>query len=293
MSDADAPGSGSPSGTAAYARSTALARLRQNVKRQGFVPTEGNPAYALIDGRKTTLPAYVPYVGRWYFAYRPRILCYAINQNLSKHTSWTDEWAAKWGRDTDLAIDRLNRAASDGEPIAVKPYVEGFIPLVALLAIVRHRQVEGAELPKLVDEVIAVTNFVKFSTSDDASSSSIFSSWWRECAKRYVARETVALKPDVIIAFGQKTVSALSQVVKDLSFEAHPPETLACRFPGRMPSIKARPLTDTEERVWRDHILPLVGRIRPPNENAYHRWRMLSFPGYFVDIARGWLPALF
>ncbi len=281
------------SSSAARIRNRALAALRQNVKRQNFVPNEGNPAYAQVNGRKTILPAYVPYVGRRYFDFRPRVLCYAINQNLSRHTRWTDEWTTKWGSSPSIAIDRLNRAAANGEAIPVKPYVEGFMPLAALLAITRSVQMLQAGLPDLVDDVLGVTNFVKFSTADDASSSSIPNSWWRECAKRYVTQEIRELKPDLIVAFGQKTASALHVTMKDLCFGARRPELLACKFPGRIPSVNSRPLSEDERGVWDDHILPLASRIRPPSENAHHRSRMLRFPGYFIDIARGWLPALF
>lgn len=282
-----------PASTAARIRNRALTRLRQNVKRQNFVPTEGNPAYAQVNGRKTILPAYIPYVGQRYFHYRPRVLCYAINQNLSRHTRWTDEWTTKWGTDSSIAIDRLNRAAVNGEAIPIKPYVEGFIPLAALLAIMRYGQTFRAALPNLVDDVLAVTNFVKFSTADDASSSSIPSSWWQECAERYVTQEIRELKPDLLVAFGLRTASGLHRTIGDSSFETQRPELLVCKFPARIPSVSSRPLSEDEQRVWNDHILPLVSRIRPPSENAHHRSRILRFPGYFIDIVRGWLPALF
>ncbi len=72
-------------------RRRAIDDLIENVKAQDFVPDEGSPAYVLIDGKKVHMPAYVPYVGPEYFKHHPRILCYAINQNLSKHRSWSDK----------------------------------------------------------------------------------------------------------------------------------------------------------------------------------------------------------
>ena len=278
----------SPAGPVSRARTESLQRLIENVKKQSFVPDDGTAAYARIGGRKVVLPAYVPYVGPEYFQHRPRILCYAINQNLSKHARWTSDWANRWGGDYDLAVDRMNRAASEGTPLPIKPYAEGFIPLAAAIALVFVGGRDARRVPPEVDRVIAATNFVKFSTSEDASSSSIPSSWWRECGRRYVMEELRVLRPDLVLAFGRRTVQETAVVLDKVFSAKGKPRLLACRFPGRIPSVKSRPLSAPESRIWSRHILPLTTRLAKPGSTAYHKWRMLNFPGYFLELVESW-----
>jgi hypothetical protein len=107
----------------------------------------------------------------------------------------------------------LNHAVNEKMTIPIRPYAEGFIPLVALIAILRWVEIKGGSLPQTIDDVIAVTNFVKFSTQKDASSSSIPKVWWRECANQYVAFEIQVLNPDIILCFGKKTFTEVRRVL--------------------------------------------------------------------------------
>ena len=268
-------------------RQRALNDLIENVKEQNFIPYEDNPAYVLKKGARIYMPAYIPYVGPEYFDYRPRILCYAINQNLSKHRNWSDIWMQEWATDQMCAIDRLNVAVQKGRSLPIKPYAEGFIPLTALLCLRANGSRNSDNLPITIDRVVSVTNFVKFSKSDNASSSDIPDSWWRECGSRYVRKEIDALKPDVIITFGKKTYMELGRVISDMNYPADSLHTHECKFPGRIPSYKARPVRGKEKVYWTQHILPLASRIESPVE-PFVTLRMTLFPGYFLDIAKAW-----
>ncbi len=265
-------------------RHTAIGALIENVLEQGFVPDDGNPVRVSVNGRDVFLPAYVPYVGEDYFREWPRVMCYAINQNLSPHRRWTADWTACWARNRRSAVNRLNRSAQQAGTIPIKPYTEGFIPLAAAMAMTLFSN--GAQ-PEVIDKAISVTNFIKFSTASDASSSSIPASWWRECAKRYVEQEITHLQPEVILAFGQRTYQEVARVLANLEADDLRPVLLPCRFPGRIPSDKARPLTPPESKVWLQ-LRPLVERLQPPPPQAYHRWRMLRFSAYFVDLLLAW-----
>lgn len=264
--------------------------LLENVRRRPFVSKYESSAYVTLDRRQVYLPAYVPYIGPCYFECRPRILCYAINQNLSPHVPWTNEWVTRWATDIGDAQDRLNRAAEEDRPIPIRPYAEGFIPLVALLAVQRWIENRGGHLPKTIDDVVAVTNFVKFSTAKDASSSSIPNVWWRECGELYVVQEIRTLKPDIILAFGQKTLAELRLVLKSIGLSSYEPKLIGCRFPARIPSIKGRPLSNNESKMWSQDILPLISKMREPQKKSYHKWRMENFPGYFIDAISSWGP---
>lgn len=261
--------------------------LLSNLKIHSYSPQSYNSVKVVSGGIKSYLPAYIPYIGPLYFRYRPRILCYAINQNLSKHVPWTNEWLSLWSLDQDIAYDRLNYAAKQGNVLPIKPYAEGFIPLVALIAIKRWLESKECFLPEFVDDVIAVTNFVKFSTVGDASSSSIPLEWWRECGKRFVAAEISILRPDIIICFGLKTMSELIRVLNNYLPSEFSPEILKCRFPARIPSIKSQPLSKKHLKIWKEQILPLVERIRK-NKSPFHIWKIHNYANFFVNTAINW-----
>jgi len=262
-------------------------KLLENVRKKPFISQYELSACANFDDQKVYLPAYIPYIGPKYFEYRPRILCYAINQNLSRHTRWTKEWVNSWATDIEAAQDRLNSADQKGRAIPIRPYAEGFIPLVALLAIRRWIETHGGYLPRTIDDVVAVTNFVKFSTTKDASSSSIPNIWWMECGSSYVDVEIRTLQPDIILGFGQKTLGELQRVLKSNGLPRHEIQLLGCRFPARIASIKSRPLSSRESKMWNTDILPLISKINKP-EKSYHKWRAQNFPGYFLDVITSW-----
>jgi hypothetical protein len=262
-------------------------KLLENVREKPFVSQYELSVFTSFDGQKIYLPAYIPYIGPQYFEYRPRILCYAINQNLSRHTRWTQDWVNSWATDIEAAQDRLNHAAKKGQALPIRPHAEGFIPLVALLAIRHWSKTHGGCLPHTIDNVAAVTNFVKFSTTTDASSSSIPNIWWRECGELYVTQEIRILKPDIILAFGQKTLSEVRRVLKSIGLSSYEPKLLGCRFPARIASIKSRPLSSRESKTWNTDILPLINKIHKP-EKSYHKWRAQNFPGYFLEVISSW-----
>ncbi len=212
-----------------------------------------------------------------------RTLCYAINQNLSKHRSWSLAWMKEWARDSICAIDRLNNAAYYGRALPIKPYAEGFMPLTAILCHIAYTKRNNDYLPKTIDTVIAVTNFVKFSKSDSASSSEIPDSWWKECGHRYVQYEIEILKPDIIVTFGKKTYLELGKVLS--SMNNNKLQIMDIRFPGRIPSEKSRPIRGRDRLCWIKDILPLTSRIESPSE-SFVSWRMTRFPGYFLDISK-------
>jgi len=266
--------------------------LLQNVEQHPLVSQYEGSVHAVLDGQKVYLPAYIPYTGPAYFEYRPRVLCYAINQNLSPHVPWTKDWVNRWGTDIEQARDRLNRAVQEGMAIPIRPYAEGFIPLLALMANSRWIQTHGGLLPETIDDVVAVTNFVKFSTAKDASSSSIPNIWWKECGSLYVEHEIRVLQPDIILGFGQKTLTELRRVLRSHGLSCHDPELLGCRFPARMASIKSRPLSSEEAKIWNAEIFPFIDRIRERKKSSYHKWKIQNFPGYFIDVLTSWDCAL-
>jgi len=254
--------------------------LRERVLQNAFLPS------MTID-TTLNLPAYIPYIGSEYFNYRPRVLCFAINQNLSRHAPWAKSWMSRWHADAAVAGDRLNDAVQRGEQIPIRPYAEGFIPLMGLMAIGKWIKQHGGVLPEYIDDVISVTNFVKFSTESDASSSSIPPSWWKECADLYVRYEIELLAPDLIIAVGRKTGEELARILR-IYFDENVPELLVNRFPTRIASISSKIMSSRESKVWNEELLPLLCRIRRARSDDYFTMRAHRFPWYFLQAKSEW-----
>ncbi|MBU1260281.1 MAG: hypothetical protein KJ757_03960 [Planctomycetes bacterium] len=266
-------------------RKSARNLLLENVKNHPYLSNCDNSVYTHLKGKRFYLPAYIPYIGPDYFSHFPKIICYAINQNLSPHVSWTNDWIDEWSKDFEYALDRLNLASKKNRPIPIKPYVEGFISLVALIANYCWVKSFGGELPNSIDDIISVTNFIKFSTDQDASSSSIPNFWWKECGDKYVKEEIKVLKPDIIIAFGQKTYKELQSIIENRK-NSYYPKLIGCRFPARIASNKGRPLTKEEQAIWRNQVSPLICRIRQTNPSTYHKCKIENYCGYYVDAFR-------
>lgn len=262
-------------------RENARHELIKNINNQAYYPEARNLSGEEKQSDNLQLPSYIPYIGSQYFDNSFKILCYAINQNLSKHAPWSEEWVELWINNYEDAIDRLNNAALKGIPIPIKPYAEGFIPLVALIASKLFWEKENIELGQYIDDIIAVTNFVKYSTITDASSSSIPQAWWKTCGEKFVKQEIEILNPNLIIAFGNKTYDELQNILK---LNRSNTKLVKCRFPARIPSNKCRILSKKEESIWSNDILPLIKRIRIPDKHRYHKFKIKQYPGYFVDF---------
>ena len=270
-------------------RTIVLNVLKRNIYLQQYIPETGYPSYIEHNGFKTFMPAYIPYVGENYFVHRPRILCYAINQNLSPYSKWSITWMKEWASIPDKAVDRLNSAARAGRAIPIKPYADGCIPLAAILSLFTPPGGNVLDQFEFIDTVIAVTNFVKFSTSNTASSEAIPKSWWDECGSRFVIPEIKLLCPDIIIAFGNITFLNVNKMILDMGNDRSlfSGKIYFCKFPARIPSYKTCPVTGEDKILWTDGILPLVENIYSPRE-SFTEMRMTRFPSYFVKIAKDW-----
>jgi len=267
-------------------REIACQELIRNIRNQSYTPDTSDLPTAEKQSDNLQLPSYIPYIGLKYFDYEPRILCYAINQNLSRHAPWSRTWINHWINNPDEEVDRLNSAAQNGIPIPIKPYAEGFIPLIALIALNEWLDDNKGVLPCHIDDVIAVTNFVKYSTVLDASSTSIPQMWWKQCADKFVRHEIEVLAPDLIIAFGQRTYSELAKLLVAGDTSKKLPKLMKCRFPARIASINSRTLTGEEREIWDKKISPLHKRIRRPHRSPCHKFKIENYPGYFLDFYR-------
>jgi hypothetical protein len=176
------------------------------------------------------LGPYVPYVGDRYFNMKPRILIYAMAQNLAGATGHVKACLSR--PDRGMLRHYYNQAA---RRIAVTPYDSGHLKVIAALLLSVYPTTSFKPSAN-VDELIAVTNFVKFSffrvdkngsRLDANPPLDIYDVMW----EHYCRYEVGLLQPDLIIGVGNDVAHALAA---GLGKDGKPGIVARVPFPGRL-----------------------------------------------------------
>ena len=210
-------------------RESAKAALTAHYSSQEYYP-QGHYSNVVrsVDGK--FLGPYIPYVGDRYFNMKPRILIYAMAQNLAGAPGHVKTCLSR----PDRGMDRhyYYRASRN---IALTPYDSGHLKVIAALLL----SVYPATLFKPsanVEELIAVTNFVKFSFFRVGKSGSrldtnpprdIYDVMW----EHYCRYEVDLLQTDLIIGVGNDVARALKVGLKK---DGKPDMVAKVPFPGRL-----------------------------------------------------------
>ncbi len=156
---------------------------------------------------------YVPYVGESYFTTKPRILIYAMAQNLARYPGLVTSYLRSYDR--GMVRHYYDQATPD---IDVGPYDNGHLKVVGALAL---SVFPGTSFQPShnVHESVAVTNFVKFSffredenkkRLDVNPPQDIYGAMW----EHYCKYEIQLLQPDIVIAVGNDVAGALAVATK-------------------------------------------------------------------------------
>jgi len=158
-------------------------------------------------GKRGFIPGYIPYIGRDYFSPPsggPRILAYALSQNLRGTESFAKEWAENW----DKGLDRQNQKP-DGA--AMHPFDTGHIPILASLL---RSHVLGRK-PKAQESIyreIAATNLSKFSfRSRDGKRATDNETSLRRCSEWFSRLEVEKLDPDFLLCCGNRVYAIVRE----------------------------------------------------------------------------------
>ena len=195
---------------------------------QGYRPQDQYQNVVSADGRY--LGPYIPYIGRSYFDSKPKVLIYAMAQNLARAPGLLKEWLGK--PDEGLLRQYYDQATAH---IHVYPYDNGHLRIIAALTLSLHPET-AIEATQNIDDLVAITNFVKFSfyrksrsgsPLDSNPPRSIYDIMWR-CYSSY---EIELLQPDIIIGVGNDVAAAL---VRGLSQDGKRNIVVKIPFPGRL-----------------------------------------------------------
>ncbi len=210
-------------------REKAKSTLLDHHSSQEYYPQNEYPNVVNTNGQY--LRPYIPYIGKSYFDSKPRVLIYAMAQNLARASGLVKAWLEK--PDKGLLRQYYD---SDTPYVHVYPYDNGHLKVIAALILNSHPETHF-ETDQNIDDMVAITNFVKFSfyredrngrRLDANPPSAIYDDMW----KYYCKYEVSILRPDIIIGVGNFVANAIArnlqgEHVNDIT-------VLRVPFPGRL-----------------------------------------------------------
>jgi hypothetical protein len=206
-------------------RQSAKNILAEHHSAQIYRPEDYYTNVVDVDGKY--LKTYIPYIGEDYFNSRPRVLIYAMAQNLARAPGLIKAWQNK----PDKGMLR-QYYYSEQLYVSINPYDTGHLKIIAALILNAYPGTNFTPADNVHDK-IAITNFVKFSFYREGKNRqrldanppfTIYDYMW----KHYSKFEIDLLKPDVIVGVGNDVTKALKTKLTD---EAR---LLEVPFPGRL-----------------------------------------------------------
>ena len=195
---------------------------------QEYYPQNQYPNVVNANGQY--LGPYIPYIGKSYFDSNPRVLIYAMAQNLARAPRLVKAWLEK--PDRGLLRQYYDQATPH---VHVNPYDDGHLKVIAALTLTSYPRT-SFEPTYSVDDLVAVTNLVKFSFYQEGKDGShldanppqgIYGIMWK-CYSKY---EIELLQPDIIIGVGNEVSSALK---RGLEQDGKHNILVKIPFPGRL-----------------------------------------------------------
>lgn len=210
-------------------RKSVIAALENHHSSQGYHPEDNYSNVVNADGKY--LGPYIPYIGKSYFKTKPRLLIYAMAQNLNRA-----EWLIRsWLNSPDKGMLRQYHSA-DTAHVHVYPYDNGHLKVIAALVLNSYPDTHYKPTDN-IDDLVVITNFVKFSFYledkrgnhlDSNPPLSIYDIMW----ERYCKYEVSVLQPNVIIGVGNEVADALKRNLK--TEQESKIVMLRVPFPGRL-----------------------------------------------------------
>ena len=207
---------------------TAKASLLSHHSSQTYFPQDQYPNVVNINSQY--LGPYVPYVGKSYFESKPRVLIYAMAQNLARAPGLIKAYLAK--PDKGLLRQYYNQVTPN---VHITPYDDGHLKVIAALVLSSYQRT-SFEPTGNVDDLVAVTNLVKFSFYRKGKDGSqldanppqdIYDIMWK-CYSKY---EVELLQPDVIIGVGNDVTATLKRALEQ---DGKHNILVKIPFPGRL-----------------------------------------------------------
>lgn len=209
-------------------RSAMINSLEKHHSAQMYRPEQEFSNVVNVDG--SYLGPYIPYVGSTYCEAKPRILIYAMAQNLAR----AEGLIRKFLRSPDKGM--LRQQSNSNPPyIHLHPYDDGHLPILAALVLNAYPNTIFKPTSN-IHSLVCATNFVKFSFWCEGQNGTrrdvnpprdIYKAMW----DYFCSYEIEILRPEVIITVSQDVSNALK---KHYSHANSNTLVINLSFPGRL-----------------------------------------------------------
>jgi len=202
--------------------------LSDHFVQQRYFPQEHYPNVINLEGKY--LGPYIPFIGKYYFATKPRILIYGMAQNLNLNRGGVKKLVEAWLVTEHAGLYRQYLRAGH---TCVGPYDNGYLKIIAAMSLNAYPS-KQFQSSNDISDLVAVTNLVKFSfyktgkkgtSVDENPPKTIYDVMW----DKYVSYEIEVLKPDLIIASGRAVAAALRTGLKKTNKQNN---VIEIGFPG-------------------------------------------------------------
>ena len=202
------------------------------LKNAEFVSKENEQEIKLWKGLvlskdKLFIPGYIPYIGNEYLDSKPKILIYALSQNLYPEYDIAIRYANNWESQNNIeeALNRQNTAFKNSGIVQMRPFDTGHLPILSgilFFLITKEKNIDPLNK-------ISATNLSKFSfrgVNNDTTDSEIS---LNKCNNWFSRLELETLNPDYVICAGERVFNIMKKNKTKLEFNIKP---ILVKFPS-------------------------------------------------------------
>lgn len=195
---------------------------------------------------KLFVPGYIPYIGNEYCNSKPKIINYALSQNLHPDYKFVVRYANNWKSNNNIeeSLNRQNNSFKDSGLIQMHPFDTGHLPILSgILIYLTTKDININPLSK-----ISATNLSKFSFRDGNNNTTDDEVSLNKCFNWFTKLELEILNPDYIICAGNKVFDIIKKNVGNLNINSKP---IKIAFPNNLVINRyyKKSLTTNEEKI--------------------------------------------
>ncbi|NOZ47166.1 MAG: hypothetical protein GXO79_10350 [Chlorobi bacterium] len=184
------------------------------LKNAEFISKENEQEIKLWNGLvlskdKLFIPGYIPYIGSEYLGSRPKIINYALSQNLHPDYNFVIRYANNWKTKNNIeeALNRQNTSFKNSGMVQMHPFDTGHLPILSgILIYLTTKEINIDPLSK-----ISATNLSKFSFRDGNNYTTDDEISLNKCYDWFTKKELETLNPDYIICAGDRVFNIIKQ----------------------------------------------------------------------------------
>lgn len=221
------------------------------LKNAEFISKEKEQEIKLWNGLvlskdKLFIPAYIPYIGNDYLNSKPKIINYALSQNLSPDYDFVVKYANNWKTRNNIeeALNRQNNSFGNSGMVQMHPFDTGHLPILSgILIYLTTKDTNIDPLSK-----ISATNLSKFSFRDKNNSTSDDEISLNKCYNWFTKMELETLNPDYVICAGDRVFNIIRKNIIKQGINSKP---ILVKFPSLqvINGLKKSLSNDDEDKI--------------------------------------------